>query len=385
MTKTYPAWATPPTENFLAVDDLTPEEANALGAAINDLVETGDTPGSDCIGIPSAEFNVDGLQSVTTLFRSILRNIHLDTANKVKVDVAGAAAPNSASWPSIIALANGNLLCAYYDGGGDEGISCKISADKGVTWGVAITIYKHAATVETIPWLLQLANGTVLCFFQTSEDSATNHIKCMKSTDNGATWGTKVNVCTSESVNYPCACQLENGNVLCFFGNGASNAVLKSISTDNGATWSVAVTMYSGSVDCPGVYVFNGRIYFWARHNDGGGSTFRFYKSDDNGESWSGMIGSFSTTSTTNRASLLFFPGGGIVAVYSDGSNLYATISRNQCVTWIGQKLIAAVLYIEVSICQLSDSQIVIAFETVEDAAALHVKIYNNIWAYLKP
>ena len=71
MAKTNPAWDATVKDDYTKTDDMTPEEANAVGDALNELLATDAIPGASRIGFNSNEFDIDGEQSLENLLETI--------------------------------------------------------------------------------------------------------------------------------------------------------------------------------------------------------------------------------------------------------------------------------------------------------------------------
>lgn len=116
------------------------------------------------------------------------------------------------SFPSIVKMANGNLLVVYRAGvghSGDKGsIKSKISTDNGATWGVEANVYTHATLDSRDPCLSVLADGTVWLSFFLAVAATGAHIadgvRVSSSADNGATWSAPATI--DSAFTGDCAC-----------------------------------------------------------------------------------------------------------------------------------------------------------------------------------
>lgn len=365
-----PAWENTVKEDFNAVDDLTPAQTNAMGEALNDLIVAGATPGASRVGIDNEVFDVSGVQSVDNLLKSLFANIFFDLTGKSTITISATGAAET--FPSIIELANGEMVCAYRTA---NDVKCRKSTDGGSTWGAEITVYA-GGSVDESPYLLQLANDDVLCFFSTNEDAGQIHIKFMKSTDDGATWGTKTDVYTDDAALTSSAVQLENGDIFCFFATTEDgDSHIKSLkSANNGATWTDKTDVYTSAISFyPHCIVFDDSWLLGFKE----GTSNKFIKSTDNGLTWSAVIGSYTmTTGATQR--MLSLTTGRVFSFFRDTGDLKYTYSDDRGVTWATSIVITASTLEFPDVCQKADKEILLAFRDTND-----IKCYKDIWARL--
>jgi hypothetical protein len=93
-------------------------------------------------------------------------------------------------WPVIMQLSNGDVLSVFAtQEGGNWNIALRRSLDDGSTWGGKVIMYSGPG-VELGPSVIQLANGNLLTAFETNEGGTWDSIS-MVSSDNGYTWKDK--------------------------------------------------------------------------------------------------------------------------------------------------------------------------------------------------
>jgi hypothetical protein len=192
-------------------------------------------PGGDILCV----FGTD--EDGTYNIKSVLSSDHGATWG-TKTDIFINASTNYQ--PSIISLANGDLLCAFItneDGTAD--IKTLVSTNNGLTWGSKVTVYSSGG-VERNAQLYLLPSGSILCFFNTTEDGAPQW-KSVVSTDGGLTWDGKVTINTSAVQRRSGCILLPNGDLLFVYSSGAG--VNYRASSDNGVTWSLPVVVYDGT------------------------------------------------------------------------------------------------------------------------------------------
>ncbi|GAA3413075.1 exo-alpha-sialidase [Paenibacillus hodogayensis] len=163
--------------------------------------------------------------------------------NLSDVTVAGASGSLQPYFPDIVKAGNGDLLVVYYWSdshvGGNGKIMMKRSTDGGATWGAAQTVIDTTYD-DRDPSIAALADGTLLVSWFTYNGGPID-VRVIRSTDNGATWGSTVTVGT----NMPWAAtsskiiELSNGDLLIpLYGPGSGNQQATVVrSTDQGATW----------------------------------------------------------------------------------------------------------------------------------------------------
>ena len=137
----------------------------------------------------------------------------------------------------IIELSNGNLI-GTNDGGNN--IYVVISSDGGLTFSIVITV-STAANDQQNAVLVVAENGALICVYDTDEDAGGDvELKCKISTDNGATWGSTINVINypGQDVEYPSVIRDIDGRIIVAAQEMTGDQkIVFSSSTDNGATW----------------------------------------------------------------------------------------------------------------------------------------------------
>lgn len=179
----------------------------------------------------------------------------------------------------VIELPNKNLL-GFNDENSD--IRCQISTDEGNTWGEEVVIVQEAND-QLHPSAVLMANGDILCVYDTDEDSATNpEIKGKISSDYGTTWGAAIDILDYAgglACQKPWAVRYPNGNIYVYFIKELSAGNYKiigfSTNTDNGVTWTPlasTIFIYDQNYDYESVRVnvTYGRS-LWVSYVDDGG------------------------------------------------------------------------------------------------------------------
>jgi len=154
---------------------------------------------------------------------------------------------------SLIELANGDLLCAWYGGSGegqpDVEVRYSRRAAGASSWTPPTTLVDQPGRPEGNPVLWQDPTGKVWCFYctQTGQGWRTSQLKRVTSTDDGATWSLPVNMVNQ--IGYLVRCPLVvagNGNwVLPAYDERDWTGVMF-ISADQGATWKMSGRISTG-------------------------------------------------------------------------------------------------------------------------------------------
>ncbi len=153
----------------------------------------------------------------------------------------------------IIRLKSGALLCAYDRGGW---IFVKHSADDGKSWAAAIPVAHSSIGGVTNAELLELQDGTVLCFFNERPSNGVDRfrIQVANSADRGKSWPA-IRTLYEASPQFengcwePAAIQLPDGEIQLFFANEhpyqttREQEISMMRSRDNGRTWDDAIAV----------------------------------------------------------------------------------------------------------------------------------------------
>lgn len=198
-------------------------------------------------------------------------------------------------------LANGNLFACYYKATDhattlDGKIAFKTSSDGGEMWGTEGTVYDHATLDVRDPEAAVLSDGTLIVTLRTWDGASAYAQGIIKSTDNGATFGSFIAVPTSFSAVASVArvVELPNGDLLLpVYGNNGSayNTTAIVRSSDGGVTWGNEVTVVVGdaSLDATEPYMAllqSGVLLLLIRNNIVGVGGVYACRSYDYGRTW---------------------------------------------------------------------------------------------------
>lgn len=219
------------------------------------------------------------------------------------------------AWPSVIRLANNDLLVSYTKGDSHHADNTgkavvKKSTDSGATWGSEVTIYDDPSLWTSVLSVAQISTGRVFAtlFRDNQAVSGTGQSGLSYSDDNGATWttwATLTNGFTQESYGAGPVIELAGGDLLVTIeGSNSGQAILNRSShtlrsTDRGLTWGSEVTVRNYVTDTRPYYesclvrLDNGTLLCIHR-TSGGTGTHYISTSSDSGATWGAPASAFS-------------------------------------------------------------------------------------------
>ena len=227
-----------------------------------------------------------------------------------------------AAFPVGVRCANGDLLVAYSDGpdhtNRDDDALLLRSVDEGETWSTAGTV------VDTRPSALEALSSGVLLLGAWDHSVTGQNSNSRRSTDNGATWATPVDIehPFTDWVAVESFAELPNGDVLAFsYGENTGdtlNSVSQCRSTDGGQTWTDEGVIFSGPslskhMQEPQVVCLDDGSLLALLRSDTGTKTHHTATSTDNGATWSTPAAAFVGT---GRPSVHQAPDGTVLVMY---------------------------------------------------------------------
>jgi sialidase-1 len=209
------------------------------------------------------------------------------------------------AFPGVARMANGNLIVVYrkgsdHSGSQDGNLIYRTSADNGATWSTETTFYNHATLDARDPEVTVLADGTVIVlFFLHTEATGLGDVYVIRSTDNGAAWGTPVALGSSFTSYEFCSAkvvELTDGTLIApLYGNtGGDYTAYLMKSSDGGDTWGTQTTIATGSsrswVEPYMILLASGVLHCLIRTDE---NTIYRSTSSDSGATWSAAASAF--------------------------------------------------------------------------------------------
>lgn len=172
--------------------------------------------------------------------------------------VSDAGGGGYEAFPDICRLADGRLLCVFYDSYAHVGlptseqphggrISCVVSADDGVTWSEPTVVY-DGPNDDRDPSVLALPDGRVVCNFfilkPAGEDRQYEGLGSwmVTSTDMGKTWGEAAQIADGVYCSSPIRVHSSGRWILGLYREGPSGATGCVVTSDDeGKTWNPVV------------------------------------------------------------------------------------------------------------------------------------------------
>ena len=183
----------------------------------------------------------------------------------------------------LSAASGSNRFVVWLDGTpGNSDIFFRRSTDNGATWKSIINLSKNPGS-SISPQIAVSGSNVYVVWTQASaneEEDAEADIFLRRSTDNGATWGSKINISMSSS-------PFSSGPRVVTSGSNVhvawvdDNGVFVRSSTNNGATWQPKVDL-SNTIVPPEIAVSGSNVYVvWNDDND-----ILLRRSTDDGATW---------------------------------------------------------------------------------------------------
>ncbi|MFC2156051.1 sialidase family protein, partial [Acidobacteriota bacterium] len=248
-------------------------------------------------------------------------------------------------YPDIAVDSNGNVNVAWFDWPylGNCDIYYRRSTDFGATWDTIVNI-SNSTNDSKAPSIAVDDTGNINVAWYDDYSSYVHEIKFKRSTDSGATWGSTVTV--SNYTGYarrPDIALDSSGNLNLVWtgGNPGDYEIYFSRSTDNGATWSsfVNISNSSGLSQSPVIAVdSSGNLNTAWYDNSPGNYEIYFSRSTDNGTTWSTPVNVSNTTATSYAPAIVVDTNGNLcIAWYDKKTNtwqVYFSRSTNNGTTW---------------------------------------------------
>jgi hypothetical protein len=169
-----------------------------------------------------------------------------------KSAIGTLAAYESEAYP--VECNDGSIVCAYRKGAGHYENTGRVivrrSTDQGRTWGSEIEVANDASYDTRNQCLgIDRASGRLICFYRIINASADDHIAhyFKTSTDNGVTWSSATDIdstvnLSGDSAAFGRCVQTANGLMQLFYN--VDNEAVALFSTDGGQSWGGRVVVY---------------------------------------------------------------------------------------------------------------------------------------------
>jgi hypothetical protein len=238
----------------------------------------------------------------------------------------------------LSAASGSNRFVVWEDASGQ--IFFKRSTDNGITWKPTVNLSKNAGDSKS-PQIVVSGSNVYVTWRQHPVGFTSADVFFRGSTNNGATWGAKINI-SSDSGAYDSLPQIAaSGNGVYITWHDAAKEVFVRHSLDKGVSWKPKVNLSSnpGPSTGPEIAVFESNVYIaWYQEDIGGnvakGNAF-LRISKNSGASWGPKVNVSSDSDTTRSGDPdIAASGGKIYVVWSDGGFIEFRASTDNGVTW---------------------------------------------------
>jgi Neuraminidase (sialidase) len=194
-----------------------------------------------------------------------------------------------------IAVSGSNVFVVWHSGGGEcqsaNEIHFRRSTDNGATWHPAVNLSNNPGH-SSAPLIAASGSNVYVVWTQLNPDETLSDIFFRRSTDNGATWKSKVNISNNVGDSLTPQVNFSGINVYVAWSDDlpTNNDIFVRRSADNGATWKVAKNLSNnpGPSLNPQIAASGSSAHVvWDQRNTGQTlSDVFFRRSTDNGATW---------------------------------------------------------------------------------------------------
>lgn len=270
------------------------------------------------------------------------------------------------AFPSVARMANGNLVVVYrratqHIGGSNDGIIvARVSDDDGLTWGAEATVWNPANDARDAAVSVASTGTVIVTSTEGNGSSLTDNFFAyvIRSTDNGATWGSPIAVGTTygtggnhREVGGSPVVELADGRLMmAIAGRTAAEStsnehIIVVFSSDDGITWGSPVT----AVNTAGVFYTEpyvttlpgGTLHMLIRRNDTG--VIYRTTSSDSGATWAAVVSKFNGKAKPTHLRLVCGTMIFVSRANPNGDTIYR-LSTDDGVTWGSEVVLDATL-----------------------------------------
>ena len=225
--------------------------------------------------------------------------------------------------PNVVLLGSTLLVTFFtWDGASAYVIRTTTSSDWGRSWSQPATVTDSFTSTRAVTGaVVRLANGDLLMpIYGRNTSDAFDTAAILRSTDNGATWGSQVTIGSGPSdlrhYQEPCLAVLTGGTVVALMRSDTSETVWRSASTDNGSTWGAPTDEFSGGGRPSQLLLTSGSLVCFYR-SKAPGAKAAYRVSTDSGVTWGSEQPLDSATGVMEYGWAVQLATGSVVAVYA--------------------------------------------------------------------
>jgi hypothetical protein len=222
---------------------------------------------------------------------------------KSKVNLSNSCSGCLADMPQV-AVSGSNVYVAWSGAGKGPGLSLRSSTDNGATWKSIVNINGSEESTE-LTKLIALGSKVYVVWSEHKFENQSNDTFFRRSTDSGATWKPVRNLSNDLNTSHAPQMGAAGSNVYVVWAkgiNGTQADIVLRRSTDNGATWKSIVNMSNNagiSFD-PQVAASGSNVYIVWNDQTPGNYDILLKRSTDNGATWKSIKNLSNNTGNSN-------------------------------------------------------------------------------------